>query len=114
MCTLAPAVLPLIVIRPDFGMSPFAWLFSTATSNECVGDEVSGFMLTDIDLRLERDLIEWAIDFERFCDHPRFNWPAFHGEGRLLAKRLHIELGGQYAVRYVKPWAAPDRNPDSP
>ncbi len=87
-----------IYIMADYGMAAYAWRKGN------IADSVTGFPEEfGVSKELEAKFAEWAIDFERNCDKPHFDWKDFHKRGIELTKNLKEEIGNQFNIEYHKP-----------
>ena len=97
-----------ITIMPDFGNGPYAWIRDGESESEGVGlniaDAVGGFGgQYDVPAALDDQFASRVTRFERGCDDPAFDWPAFRQEALALATSLKRAVGDAYRVIYRKP-----------
>ena len=102
-------------IMADYGMGPYAWLNENPVEDPRLGpniaDMTSGFPEEwNGSKELEADFAEWMTQFERDSwDHfDSFPWEEFHRRGIELSRRLKLELGSEFWVRYVKAMEDPN------
>lgn len=105
----------IYTILPELGNAPWAWQSEVGKNNGVgpnIADGCGWSGQHPISSKLEKDFVEWAIEFDRERMHDpdvaaKFDWESFHLRGIELARQLKKELGSQAMVRYIKPGEDP-------
>lgn len=102
-------------IMLDYGNAAYAWIKKPGDIANNVGgniaDATGWYGKHSLSIKLEADLVAWAIEFEREVNEETektFHWLDFHSRGIVLARRLKAELGPDVRVIYEKPYEDPD------